>query len=172
VQRRLALNAVDWRSVPAVWIIDETACPKAGRPSVGVARHYGGTLGQVASCQVAISVHWRSAEASCPLNWRRYLPKTWFEDRERAAQAKVPPGTTYRSQTALAVEVIDPGLAWEVPALPLVADAFSGNACGFRQRLRPRQLAYIVEVDGRTSVWTAEPTLPWPPPKKTGRPRP
>jgi SRSO17 transposase len=85
VQRRLALKVVDLLRKPDVWILDETACPKTGTHSVGVARQYCGKLGKVANCQVAIRMHWSSAEARSPLNWRLYLPKEWFEDRERAA---------------------------------------------------------------------------------------
>jgi len=51
VQRRLARKVVDLLSEPEVWIIDETAFPKAGEHSVGVARQYCGTPGQVANCQ-------------------------------------------------------------------------------------------------------------------------
>ena len=66
VQQHLAQKVVDLLSEPEVWIIDETAFPKAGEHSVGVARQYCGTLGKVANCQVAVSLHWSSAEASCP----------------------------------------------------------------------------------------------------------
>jgi SRSO17 transposase len=166
VQRRLARQVVDLLSAPEVWIIDETAFPKAGTHAVGVARQYCGTLGQAANCQVAISVHGSSPEASCPLNWRLYLPKEWFEDRERAAQVRVPPDTAYQSQTTLALELIDQVLAWEVPALPLVADSFYGNDFRFRQHLRQRQLPYSVAVEGRTSVWTEDPNLPWAAPQE------
>jgi SRSO17 transposase len=83
-------------------------------------------------------LHWGVAEASCPLNWPLYLPKEWLDDPQRAAQVKVPPGTSYRSKTELALDLIDQALAWEVPALPLVADAFYGNDFGFRQALRQR----------------------------------
>ena len=38
VQRRTARKAVDLLSEPEVWILDETAFPKAGQHSVGVAR--------------------------------------------------------------------------------------------------------------------------------------
>jgi SRSO17 transposase len=68
---------------------------------------------------------------------------------------------TYQSKTALALELIDQGLAWEVPILPLVADSLYGNDFGLRQHLRQRQLPYIVE--GSTSVWAADPNLPLPP---------
>jgi SRSO17 transposase len=171
VQRRLALKVVDLLSDADVWSLDETAFPKAGTHSVGVARQYCGTLGKVANCQVAVSLHWSSAEASCPLNWRLYLPKEWIDDPQRAAHVRVPAGTPYRSKTELALDLIDQVQSWEVPALPLVADSYYGNDFGFRQALRQRQLAYIVEVEASTGVWTEDPNVPLPPPKKTGRPR-
>ncbi len=171
VQQGLARKMVDLLSEAQVWIIDETAFPKAGAHSVGVARQYCGTLGKVANCQVAVSLHWSSAEASCPLLWRLYLPKEWFEDDARAGEVKLPPGTVYRSKTELALEVIDQALAWGLPALPVVADSFYGNDFGFRQALRDRHLLYAVQVEPSTVVWTTDPNLPLPPPKKTGRPR-
>ena len=171
VQRRLAHKVVDLLSEPEVWIIDETAFPKAGEHSVGVARQYCGTLGKVANCQVAVSLHWSSAEASCPLGWRLYLPKQWLGDGERAAEVKLPEGTVFRTKTELALELIDQMLAWGVPVLPLLADSYYGNDFGFRQALRQRQLPYAVQVEPRTVLWTQDPNLPLPPPKKTGRPR-
>jgi SRSO17 transposase len=73
---------------------------------------------------VAVSLHWSGAEASCPLQWRLYLPQVWFEDRTRAEEVRLPPGAVYRSKTELALELIDQALAWELPALPVVADSF------------------------------------------------
>ena len=172
VQRRLAHKIVDLLSEPEVWIVDETAFPKAGEHSVGVARQYCGTLGKVANCQLAVSLHWSSAEASCPILWRLYLPRVWLEDAPRAAEVKVPPGTIYRSQTDLALEVIDQAVAWELPRLPVVADAYYGNDFDFRQELRERQLPYAVQVEPSTVVWTEDPNLPGPLPQKPrGRPR-
>jgi SRSO17 transposase len=171
VERRLARKMVDLLSESEVWILDETAFPKAGRHSVGVARQYCGALGKVANCQVAVSLHWSSAEASCPILWRLYLPKEWLEDAERAAEVKLPPNTSYRSKTALALELIDQALAWELPRLPVVADSFYGNDFDFRQQLRARELAYVVEVEPSTAVWIKDPNLPLPAPKNKGRPR-
>jgi SRSO17 transposase len=172
VQRRLAHKIVDLLSEPEVWIVDETAFPKAGEHSVAVARQYCGTLGKVANCQLAVSLHWSSAEASCPILWRLYLPRVWLEDAPRAAEVKVPPGTIYRSQTDLALEMIDQALAWELPRLPVVADAYYGNDFDFRQELRERQLPYAVQVEPSTVVWTEDPNLPGPLPQKPrGRPR-
>jgi SRSO17 transposase len=173
VQRRLAHKVIDLLSEAEVWIIDETSFPKAGRHSVGVARQYCGTLGKIANCQVAVSLHWASAEASCPLVWRLYLPKAWLEDAARAAEVKLPPGTAYRSKTELALEAVDQALAWGLPPRPVLADSAYGNDFSFRQALRARQLHYAVQVEPTTVAWTTDPNLPVPAPtkKKMGRPR-
>src|SRR5215469_3046280 len=144
VQRRLAHKVVDLLSDAAVWIIDETSFPKAGQHSVGVARQYCGTLGKIANCQVAVSLHWSSTDASCPLVWRLYLPRAWLEDPARAQEVKLPPGMVYRSKTELALEAVDQALAWELPPLAVLADSAYGNDFSFRQALRERQLQYRV----------------------------
>jgi len=171
VQRRLAEKIVDLLSEPEVWIIDETSFPKAGDHSVGVARQYCGTLGKVANCQLAVSLHWSSAEASCPLSWRLYLPQEWIEDRQRAAQVRLPEGMSYQSKTDLALELIDQARKWQVPVLPVIADSGYGNEFDFRQHLRQRHLPYAVEVEPSSVVWTEDPNLPLPVRKPTGRPR-
>ena len=170
-QRRLAQKVVDLLGDPAVWIIDETAVPKAGTHAVGGARHYCGTLGQVANCQVAIRLHGRRADARCPLTWRRYWPTEGSEGEPRAAPVKVPPGTLSQGEAPVAWDLSDQVRTWEVPILPVVADACCGNECGFRPSLRQRPLPSVVEVESRTGVWTEAPHVPWPPPNKTGRPR-
>jgi len=43
----------------------------------GVARQYSGTLGTVANCQIAVSVHAASEQASAVLDWRLFLPTSW-----------------------------------------------------------------------------------------------
>jgi SRSO17 transposase len=58
---------------PAVWVVDDTGYPKDGRHSVGVQRQSCGTLGKVANCQLGVSVHAASEQASCPLDWRLFL---------------------------------------------------------------------------------------------------
>lgn len=173
VQRRLARKVVDLLSEAEVWIIDETSFPKAGQHSVGVARQYCGALGKIANCQVAVSLHWSSAEASCPLVWRLYLPKDWLEDAGRAEEVRLPPGTAYRSKTELALEVVDQARCWGLPSLPVLADSAYGNDFSFRQALRERDLPYAVQVEPSTVVWTEDPNLPVSRPKgkRIGRPR-
>ena len=78
VRRRLAARAVEMVA-PDVWIIDDTGFPKDGKASPGVARQYSGTLGKVANCQIAVSVHAATEKASAVLDWRLFLPTSWDE---------------------------------------------------------------------------------------------
>lgn len=82
VRRRLAARAVEVVD-PVVWIVDDTGFVKDGYASPGVARQYTGTLGKVANCQIAVSVHAAGqrgkASVSAVLDWRLFLPPSWDE---------------------------------------------------------------------------------------------
>jgi SRSO17 transposase len=70
--------------VPAVaWIVDGTGFPKQGKPSVGVARQYSGTLGNVGNCQIAVSLNLATAEVCMPVGFDLYLPKARTDDSMR-----------------------------------------------------------------------------------------
>ena len=172
IQQKLAEKVVDLLAEPEVWMIDETSFPKAGEASVGVARQYCGTLGKIANCQVAVSLHWSTGEASCPLSWRLYLPQSWLETPERREAGKIPEGLGYQSKNQLALELVDQVLAWEVPRLPVVADSAYGNDFDFRAGLRARGLHYVVAVEPTTKAWTGTPArIPVAASKPLGRPR-
>src|SRR6516225_7491318 len=89
-----------------------------------------------------------------------------------ARLVRFPEGTRYRTQAELALELIDQMLSWEVPPLPVVADSAYGNSFDFRERLRQRQLDYVMAVEPTTVVWTEDPNaVPVPPSAPRGRPR-
>src|SRR5213082_1782081 len=91
VRARLARRAVEVIA-PQAWVVDDTGFVKDGTASPGVARQYSGTLGKVGNCQVAVSICAVTDGASCPLNWRLFLPPGW-DDREAATpQDAGPPG--------------------------------------------------------------------------------
>lgn len=171
IGRRLALKMVDQLAEAEVWIIADTSFPKAGTHSVGVARQYCGALGTVANCQVAVTLHWSSSAASCPLAWKLYLPKEWFADPERMAQVKIPPEVESQTKSELALNLVDQVIAWGVPSRPVVADSFYGNEFRFREQWRRRGLHYAVQVEPATMAWDLDPQIPLPPPRRTGRPR-
>src|SRR6266516_4487147 len=130
---------------PAAWVIDDTAFPKFGRHSVGVAPQYCGALGKVANCQVGVSVHAATDQASCPINWRLFLPEEWDHDAERRRTAH---------------ELAD----WDLAAPVILADAAYGEVNGFRLGLEQRELAYVVQVPATISAYPQQvvpQTLPY-----------
>jgi SRSO17 transposase len=86
VRARLACRAVELID-PVAWVFDDTGFPKDGKGSPGVARQYSGTLGKVGNCQIGVSVHAVTDTASCPLDWRLFLPESW--DPVKAGPAAV-----------------------------------------------------------------------------------
>ena len=71
-------------------IIDDTALPKKGRHSVGVAPQYASALGKTANCQSLVSVTLASREVPVMVGLRLFLPETWTDDPKRMARARVP----------------------------------------------------------------------------------
>src|SRR5215213_7312674 len=85
------------------WIVDDTAFPKQGAHSVGVARQYCGQLGKQENCQVAVSLPVAHDQASLPIAHRLYLPETWAADPQRGAKAGVPEEIGFETKTAIAL---------------------------------------------------------------------
>src|SRR5712672_4053939 len=71
-------------------VIDDTALPKKGRHSVGVAPQYASSLGKTANCQSLVSVTLASREVPVTVALRLFLPETWTDDPERMVRARVP----------------------------------------------------------------------------------
>ncbi len=163
MRRRLA-ERMTTAITPAAWVIDDTAFPKFGRWSVGVAPQYCGALGKVANCQVGVSVHAATDQASCPLDWRLFLPEEWDSDAERRRKAHVPERERHRPKWQLALEVLDELAAWGLAAPVILADAAYGEIGEFRLGLEQRQLAYVVQVPGTLSAYPRDvvpQTLPY-----------
>jgi SRSO17 transposase len=64
-----------------VLIFDDTGFEQRGRHSVGVARQYSGTAGQVTNCQVTVNCHDAARTLAWPVATRLYLPQAWCMDR-------------------------------------------------------------------------------------------
>jgi len=102
----MALPALEQHGPIEAWIIDDTAFPKKGKHSVGVARQYCGQLGKQDKCQVAVSLSLASAHASLPVAYRLYLPQSWAWDAVRREQAGVPAEITFKTKTEIARDQI------------------------------------------------------------------
>src|SRR5881398_3252026 len=114
VARETVLAALERHGPVAAWVADDTAIPKKGRHSVGVARQYCGPLGKPDNCQVAVTVSLVNAALSVPAAYRLYLPEVWARDRRRRRRAYVPPSVRFAPKWTLALAEVDRLLAADV----------------------------------------------------------
>jgi len=158
-------------SAGGYWIIDDTAFPKKGAHSVGVARQYCGVLGKQDNCQVAVSISLANEQASVPVAWRLYLPKPWAEDSARRRKAVVPAEVKFATKAEIALTQLQALLAEGAPKYCVLADAGYGVDSAFRRRLEELGLPYVVGITSSVVVWP--PGIEPLPPKRysgTGRP--
>ena len=73
----------------AVLVIDDTAVPKKGKHSVGVAWQYASALGKNANCQTLVSLTLARDEVPVMVALRLFLPESWTSDLARLKRAGV-----------------------------------------------------------------------------------
>src|SRR5258707_2900148 len=73
----------------AVLVIDDTAMPKKGQHSVGVAAQYASALGKTANCQTLVSLTLARGEVPVAVALRLFLPESWTSDPERLRRGRV-----------------------------------------------------------------------------------
>jgi SRSO17 transposase len=154
----------------AVLIIDDTALPKQGRHSVGVARQYCGALGKTANCQTLVSLTLARGEVPVPLALRLYLPEEWAADRARCRRARVPAEIGFHAKGDLALAELDRVRAAGVTFGTVLADAGYGTRAEFRHALSARGLCWAVGVLRTQKVYPA--TVRLAPPRAGPRGRP
>src|ERR1044071_1308387 len=92
----------------AVLVIDDTAIPKKGTHSVGVAAQYASALGKTANCQTLVSLTLARGEVPVMIALRLFLPESWTSDAARLKRAGVPVEyRTPRSKPEIALAEID-----------------------------------------------------------------
>jgi len=152
-------------------IIDDTALPKKGRHSVGVAPQYASSLGKTANCQSLVSVTLASREVPVMVGLRLFLPEAWTDDPERMARAGVPKDRqTALTKPEIAIEEIDRVIASGTRFGCVLADAGYGSSGPFRQALSERGLLWAVGLSRRQNVYPADIALIFPR-AKTGKRR-
>lgn len=155
----------------AFLVVDDTALPKKGRHSVGVAPQYASALGKNANCQTMVSVTLAHAEVPVMAGLRLFLPQSWTSDPERLARARVPEERrTYRTKPEIALAEIDRVLAAGVRFGCVLADAGYGLSAPFRQGLSERGLTWAVGIPSKQKVYPADVAMIFPVAGR-GRPR-
>ncbi|MEV0695098.1 IS701 family transposase [Streptomyces sp. NPDC050388] len=154
---------------PEAYAIDDVGFPKDGYDSPGVARMYCGALGKRGNCQIGVSLNLVSDRASAAVDWRLFMPDSWDDAtvgddkllaeaiRRRRQRAGIPEAERHREKWRLALDMLDEARQdWELPDLPVVADAGYGDATGFREGLTERGLAYAVAVKSTTTAYPGD----------------
>jgi SRSO17 transposase len=144
-------------------VIDDTALPKKGRHSVGVAPQYASSLGKTSNCQSLVSVTLASREVPVMIGLRLFLPDSWTDDPERMMRAQVPKDRQRAlTKPEIAIEEIDRVIASGVRFGYVLADAGYGSSGAFRQALSERGLLWAVGLTGRQNVYPADVALIFP----------
>jgi SRSO17 transposase len=152
-------------------IVDDTALPKKGRHSVGVAPQYASALGKNANCQTLVSLTLASDEVPVMVGLRLFLPEGWTNDAARLARAGVPQDRRdYRTKPEIALAEIDRIRAAGVRFGCVLADAGYGLSAPFRQALSERGLTWAVGIPFKQKVYPADVAMIFPIAGR-GRPR-
>jgi SRSO17 transposase len=155
----------------AVLVVDDTALPKKGSASVGVAHQYAGALGKNANCQTLVSLTLARGEVPLPVVLRLFLPREWVADPARLERAGVPEAhRAPRAKGEVALAEIDRLLALGLRVGCVLAEAGYGNSALFRQALSARGLHWAVGIPRVQKAYGTEVALLWPR-ARTGRPR-
>src|SRR6266480_2440908 len=155
----------------AVLVIDDTAMPKKGDRSVGVAPQYASSLGKTANCQTLVSLTLARGEVPVMVALRLFVPESWTSNPVRMKRAGVPvEHRAARSKPEIALAEIDRVIAAGVRFGCVLADAGYGLSAPFRQGLTARGLVWAVGFPGRQKVYPVGVKLIFPVAGR-GRPR-
>jgi SRSO17 transposase len=155
----------------AVLIIDDTAVPKKGDESVGVAHQYCGALGKQANCQSLVSLTLAQNDVPVPLVLRLYLPESWAADSERRKKVGVPDAIVFRPKWRIALDELQRLVAAGVRFGTVLADAGYGMCADFRRTLTQMSLNWAVGISSEQKFYPVTASTRMPRPGPMGRPR-
>src|SRR5256884_1257031 len=135
----------------AVLVIDDTAIPKKGTHSVGVAAQYASALGKTANCQTLVSLTLARGEVPVMLGLRLFLPESWTSNQARLKRYVDSPARQRPVRSPLDPIVQVPELALEVCLVVLPCQPIHAGCCvllEFEERLFEQLGADVVEERG------------------------
>ena len=152
-------------------IVDDTALPKKGEHSVGVAPQYASALGKNANCQTLVSLTLASGEVPVMVGLRLFLPESWSSDPGRLSGAGVPEDhRVHRTKPEIALTQIDRARATGLRFGCVLADAGYGLSAPFRKALSERGLRWAVGIPFKQKVYPVDVAMIFPVAGR-GRPR-
>jgi SRSO17 transposase len=152
-------------------IIDDTALPKKGDASVGVAHQYCGALGKQANCQCLVSLTLAKDDVPVPVSLRLYLPETWAKDAQRRKKVGVPAEVRFQPKWRIALDELKRLRGARVKFGTVLADAGYGACADFRQELTAQSLTWAVGIATEQKCYPVNARTRLPRAGKTGPPR-
>ncbi|GAA0602556.1 hypothetical protein GCM10009416_45450 [Craurococcus roseus] len=138
----------------AALVVDDTALPKKGALSVGVARQYCGQLGKKASCQALVSLTLARGEVPIPVGLRLFPADEWTGKAGRCARAGVPGAAMApTSKGEIALAEVDRLRAAGARFGTVLADAGCGASAEFRSGLDERGLLWAAGIPRNQRVY-------------------
>lgn len=152
----------------SVLIIDDTALPKKGDESVGVAHQYCGALGKQANCQSLVTLTLAKDDVPVPLSLPLYLPGSWASDPKRRKKAGVPAEIVFREKWRIALDEVKRLKSEGVRFGTVLADAGYGVCGELRNELSSLGLLWAVGVLPNQRAYPAHATARMPRPSPRG----
>lgn len=139
-------------------ILDETAFPKKGRDSVGVAHQYCGQKGKIDNCQVGVFAVLAHRHHVALLDGRLFLPKSWTDDKERCLDVGIPEEfIEYQRKQDLALQLVLAARLRGVEFNWIGFDAFYGSDPGFLRFLNDMGEIFIGDLRGNQRIYLEDP---------------
>jgi SRSO17 transposase len=153
--------AAEMGAPDGVVMFDETGFVKKGKDSVGVARHYCGSLGKGEDCQVGVFAGYASRPGYAWLATRLFIPEHWFGEAyaTRRAKGQGPQEVPLHTQPQLAAAMLQ-AIAHEalLPFKAVVADCLYGQSPDFLDAVAVCVgVTALVAIPAETRCWLQRP---------------
>ena len=138
-------------SSDAVLIVDETADAKSSADCAGASRQYSGTIGDIAMCQVMVTLTFSAPRGHALIGRALYLPEAWAADEERRELAGVPDEITFKTKPQLAGDLLQHAHDQGIRAGFIAGDEVYGGR-DLRKSIRARGTGYVLAVRSNYAV--------------------
>lgn len=138
-------------------LIDESAIPKKGKKSVGVARQWCGRLGKTDNCQVGVYASLSCGKRVSLIDGRLYLPREWTDDETRCRKAGVPEDVGFQTKAELAIDMVLRARKNGVRFAWVGADAGYGKEPDFLCRLEDAREIFLADVHKDQIIYLEDP---------------
>ena len=129
----------------AVLIVDETADAKSSADCAGASRQYSGTIGDIAMCQVMVTLTFSAPDGHALIGRALYLPDDWAADEERRELAGIPDEVMFATKPELAGRLLQHAHDLGIRAGFVAGDEVYGGL-GLRRSIRERGTGYVLAV--------------------------